>query len=100
MGFPGGSGGKESAHNVGDLGSIPWLERCPGRGHGNPLQYSCLENPHGQKSLEGYSPCGCKELNTTERLNTAQQKVGTSYSQFPLLMVPVEQALASKEDWE
>ena len=66
MGFPGGSGGKESAHNVGDLGSIPWLERCPGRGHGNPLQYSCLENPHGQKSLEGYSPWCHKELDTTE----------------------------------
>ena len=75
-------------------------ERSPGGEYGNQLQYSCLENPHGQKSLEGYSPCGCKELNTTERLNTAQQKVGTSYSQFPLLMVPVEQALASKEDWE
>ena len=44
MGFPGGSDGKESACNVGDLGSIPGLERSPGRGHGNPLQYSCLEN--------------------------------------------------------
>ena len=41
----GGSGGKESACNVGDLGSIPGLERCPGEGNGNPLQYSCLENP-------------------------------------------------------
>ena len=43
--FSGGSDGKESACNVGDLGSIPGLERSPGRGHGNPLQYSCLENP-------------------------------------------------------
>ena len=43
--FPGGSDGKESAYNVGDLGSIPGLGRYPGRGHGNPLQYSCLENP-------------------------------------------------------
>ena len=56
MGFPGGSDGKESACNVGDLGSIPELERSPGRGHDNPLQYSCLENPHGQRSLEEYSP--------------------------------------------
>ena len=49
-------GGKESACNVGDLGSIPGLGRSPGGGHGNPLQYSCLENPHGQGSLAGYSP--------------------------------------------
>ena len=45
MNFPGGSDGKETARNVGDLGSIPGLGRHPGRGHGNPLQYSCLGNP-------------------------------------------------------
>ena len=45
MGFPGGSDGKESACSVGDLGSSPVLERSPGGGRGNPLQYSCLENP-------------------------------------------------------
>ena len=44
MGFPGGSDGKESTCNAGDLGSIPGLRRSPGGGHGNPLQYSCLEN--------------------------------------------------------
>ena len=54
--FPGGLDGKESACNVGDSGSIPGLRRSPGGGHGNPLQYSCLENPHGQRSLVGYSP--------------------------------------------
>ena len=43
--FPGGSDGKASAYNAGDLGSIPWLETSPGEGNGNPLQYSCLENP-------------------------------------------------------
>ena len=42
----------------------------PGRGHGNPLQYSCLENPHGQRSLAGYSPWGCKESNMTEQIST------------------------------
>ena len=42
---------KESACNLGDLGSIPGLGRSSGGGHGNPLQYSCLENPHGQRSL-------------------------------------------------
>ena len=42
------------------------LGRSPGGGHGNPLQYSCLENPHGQKSLVGYSPWDHKELDTSE----------------------------------
>ena len=45
MGFPGGSDGKDSACNVGDLGSIPGLGTSPGEGNGYPLQYSCLENP-------------------------------------------------------
>ena len=44
MSFPGGSGGKESACNAGDLGLIPGPGRSPGEGNGNPLQYSCLEN--------------------------------------------------------
>jgi len=56
LGFPGGSGGIESACNVGELALILALGRSPGEGHGNPLQYSCLENPHGQRSLVGYSP--------------------------------------------
>ena len=43
--FPGGSDGKASAYNAGDPGSIPGLGRSPGEGNGNPLQYSCLENP-------------------------------------------------------
>ena len=43
--FPGGSDGKVSAYNVGDPGSIPGSGRSPGEGNGNPLQYSCLENP-------------------------------------------------------
>ena len=68
--FPGGSDGKESACTAGDLGSIPGLGRSPGGGHGNPLQHSCLENPHGQRSLAGYSPWGRKELDTTEGLST------------------------------
>ena len=45
MGFPGGLDGKGPTCNVGDLGSIPELRRSPGEGHGNPLQYSGLENP-------------------------------------------------------
>ena len=70
MGFPGGSDGKESACNAGDLGLIPGLGRSPGGGHGNPLQYSSLENSHGQSSLVGYSPWDHKESDTTEQLST------------------------------
>ena len=44
MGFPGTSGSKESACSVGNPGSVPGLGRSPGEGHGNPLQYSCLES--------------------------------------------------------
>ena len=53
LGFPGGSDGKKSAYNAGDLGSIPELGRPPGGGHGNPLQYSCLENSHGHPEEPG-----------------------------------------------
>ena len=62
---------KESTCNVGDLGSIPALGRSPGGEHGNPLQYSCLENPHGQRNLAGYSPWGHKESDTTEGISTS-----------------------------
>ena len=65
MSFPGGSDGKESTCSVGDLGLIPGLGKSPGGGLGNPVQYFCLENPHGQGSLAGYSPWGCKELDMT-----------------------------------
>ena len=70
--FPVDSDGKESTCNAGELGSIPGLGRSPGGGHGNPLQYSCLENRHGQRSLAGYSPWGRKESDITEQLSTAQ----------------------------
>ena len=51
-GFPGGSDGKESACNAGDPGLIPRLGRSPGRGHGNPLQHSCLENPMDRRAWQ------------------------------------------------
>ena len=62
-GFPCGLAGKESAWNVGDLGSIPGLGRSPGEGKGYPLQYSGLANSMG------YSPRGRKESDTTEQLS-------------------------------
>ena len=58
--FPDGSDGKESTCNSGDLGLIPGLGRSSGGGHGNPLHYSCLDNPHGQRSLAGYNSWGHK----------------------------------------
>ena len=70
LGFPCGSAGKESAYNAGGLGSIPGLGSSPGERKGYPLQYSCLENPHGQRSLAAYRPWGRKELDMTEQLST------------------------------
>ena len=64
--FPGGADGKESACNAGDLCSIPGLGRSPRGGHSNPRQYSCQENPHGLRSLRGYSPRRYKESDMTE----------------------------------
>ena len=72
LGFAGSSDGKESACNAGDLDSIPRLGRSPEGGHGNPLQYSDLENPHRQRSLAGCSPWGCKESDVTEHLSAAE----------------------------
>ena len=55
-----------NAGDVRDSGLISGLGRSPGGGHGNPLQDSCLENPHGQRSLAGYGPWDCKESDMTE----------------------------------
>ena len=69
------------------LGLIPGLGRSPGGGPDNPLQYSCLENPHGQRSLEGYSPWGRKELDTTVWLSTAQSlKIHFRKQGFPIYL--------------
>ena len=86
LGFPGGSDGKGSTCNVGDPGSIPGLGRSPGGEHGNPLKYS-LENPHGQRSLAGYSPWGHKESDTTEQLSTAQHMILLPFSFFQLIFL-------------
>ena len=83
MGFPGGSDGKESACNAGDLGSIPGLGRSPGGGHGNPHQYSCLENPHEQKSLAVYSSWGQKGSAMTQRLSTYTGPIAGPVSDCP-----------------
>ena len=71
VGFLGGLDVKESAHNGEDMGWIPGVGRSPGGGNDNPLQYSGAS--HGQRSMVGYSPWGCKELDTTEQLSTHTQ---------------------------
>ena len=62
-GFPDGSAGKESTCNAGDTDSIPGSRKSPGGGHGNPLQYSCWENPRDRGA---WGPWGRKELDMAE----------------------------------
>ena len=73
----GASDSKESACIVGDPGLIPGSGRFPWRRECYPLQYSCLGKSHGQKSLVGYSPWGCKELDMSEWTNTHLLKLKT-----------------------
>ena len=67
-----------NAGDISDIGSIPGSGRSLGEGSANPLQYSCLENPHGQRSLVGYSPWGHKELYKTERLTQTHRQPGAA----------------------
>ena len=63
---------KNPPANVGDVRGVDLILQLggsPGGRHGNPLQYSCLESPHGQRSLAGYSPWVRKELDMTEQLS-------------------------------
>ena len=64
-GFSSGSA-VQNASAMQEMGLIPGLGRSPGGGHGNPFQDSCLETPHGERSLAGYSPWDCRELDTSE----------------------------------
>ena len=57
-----------SAEDIRDSDSVPGSRSSPGGGHGNPLHYSCLENPHGQRSLAGYGPWGHKESEMAEAM--------------------------------
>ena len=85
LGLPGWLSWREFAYNESVPHSIPGSGRSPGEGHGNPLQYSCLENPLVQKSLAGYSPWGCKESDTTKQLNTAQCNLSQKASELTVL---------------
>ena len=78
LGFPGGSVDKESACNVGDLGLIPALGGSPSGGHGNTLQYSCLENPHGRRSLVACSRWVTKSRRRLTKHSTAHVTLSNS----------------------
>ena len=68
-----------NAGGTGDTSLIPGLGRSPERGNGNRLQYSCLENLHGHRSLVVYSPWGRKESDMTEQLSTHIQYIKSLY---------------------
>ena len=76
VGIPGDSDDEESACNA---------ERSPGEGSGNPPQHSCLENPHGERSLAGHSPWDNKESDTTDGLNYSQGTELERYNTFPFI---------------
>ena len=84
VGFPGGSYGKESAINVGDLGSIACLGRSPGEGNGNPLQVFCLENPKDRGTWQA-SVHGISELDSVEQLTFSHFLVYFSKNQFTFI---------------
>ena len=79
LGFPGGSEGKASARNAGDLGLIPGSGRSPGEGKWQPTSVLLPGKSHGQRSLVGYTPWCGKESDTTEQLHFSL----TSLRKFP-----------------
>ena len=73
IGFPGGSAVKNLPANAGDTGLIPGLGRFPGKGNGNPLQYSCLGNPMDRGAWQA-SPWGCKSVRYNLAIKQQQQQ--------------------------
>ena len=85
LGFPGSSDSKESTCNVRDLASTPGLGRSPAGGHGKPLQYSCLENPHAQRSLQSMR----SQSDMTERLSMSTFKISQFVEHEPSFLSAV-----------
>ena len=100
MDFPGGSDGKESAWNMGDLGSIPGLWRSPGEGNGYPPVF-LPRKFHEQRSLVGYSPWGHKESDTTHFHFTIVRSPSDSDALLPVIMpwIPCSRGYSLTRDW-
>ena len=94
MGFAGGSDGKEFTGKAGYLGSMPGLRDSTARGHGNPLQYSCLENPHEERSLVCYSPW-CHELYKRDRHDSDNHDGVITHLEPDILECEVKRVLGS-----
>ena len=88
-GFSGGSDGKESSCNAGDLGLIPGSGRSPGKKEQLPTPVFLPGEFHGQRSLVGYSPWGHKELDITEQLSMYATSVAPRILNFKLRYLPV-----------
>ena len=100
MGFPGGSAGKESTRNAGDLGSIPGFGKSPGEGKSYPLQASILA-----WRIPRTSPWGCKESDTTEQLSLSYNNMGISLvaqtvKNLPVMREPWVQSLGREDPVE
>ena len=93
MGFPGGADGKESACNVSDPGPDTWVRTIPWRREWHPTPLFLPGESHGQRSLEGCSPWGHKELDTTEQLTKHHEVVGAM-----IIIFPAEEVQAQRGD--
>ena len=101
MGFPGSASGKElpaNAAGIRDLGSIPGSEICPGEGHGNPLQYSCLDNPMDRGAWEATVHGVTKSQTQLKQLSTHTNAYRYRHLKSDLSSLP-PQALRSKPPW-
>ena len=86
---------------MGDLGSIPGLGRPPEGGHGNTLQYSCLENALGQRSLEGYRSWGDKESDTTKHTQFPDQGLNLEHCKWKCqILTTRHQGTPQKQSWK
>ena len=101
QGFPGGSVVKNLPTDAGDAGSISGSGRFPGEGNGNPLQYSCLEKPHGQRSLADYSPWGCKTVGHNLAAEQQWQEMSSSFViWFSTTSLAVSAVWYTAENWQ
>ena len=97
-GFPGGSDGKESAYNAGDLpGFSPWVRKIPWSREWQPTPVLLPGESHGQRSTVGYSPWGCKELDMTEQLTLLRYRRHSSCPHESYMLVGEADNIQTKQ---